>query len=397
VVTGSVAAYKAADLARRLMERGLTVKVAMTAAAERFVTPLTFEALTASPVLRAGFPAPGQEPMAHISFSRGARLALVAPATADMLGKMAHGLADDSVSSMLLASGLPMMAAPAMNSQMYAHPAVQANIKTLAQRGVTLLGPASGALACGESGEGKMEDVGAIVDAVMEKLGGDKPMAGLRVLVTAGGCREPIDAVRYIGNRSSGKMGAAVAAEAARRGASVTLVAAHMETHLPQGVAVQRAYTAQQMMEAVRSSFTSCDILVMAAAVTDYKVANPPERKVKKSETARLELEANPDILADIGARKGSRLVVGFAAETDDLLAEGRRKLLAKNMDMVVINDVSRHDIGFGADHNEVTILTRDGRKIEIPRAAKAEVAGAILDQAADILRAGREKAAGAP
>ena len=394
VVTGSVAGYKAAELARNLAGKGLRVKVAMTSAAEKFVTPLTFEALTGGPVLRAGFPQPGEEPMAHINFSRGARLALIAPATADILGKLAHGVADDSVLSMLLACGLPVMAAPAMNTQMYRHPAVQANIALLAERGVEFVGPTSGALACGEEGEGKMEDVETITAAVMKRLGGERDLAGMRVLVTAGGCREPIDPVRYMGNRSSGKMGAAVARMAARRGAQVTLVAAHMETHLPEGVALVRAYTGMEMRDAVGDAFPRCDILVMAAAVTDYRVEHPAGEKVKKKDSMSLDLIRNPDILASVALEKGNRVVAGFAAETEDHLAAGRKKLVAKNLDMIVINDVSRGDIGFGSDFNEATLLTRDGRKMEIARAAKDSVANAVLDEAAAIWRAnqGRKK-----
>ena len=396
-VSGSIAAYKAADLARRLMDRGLAVKVAMTAAAERFVTPLTFEALTGGPVLRAGFPAPGEDPMAHITFSRGARLALVAPATADILGKMAHGLATDSVTSMILASGLPVMAAPAMNANMYSHPAVQANILTLKRRGVDIIGPAAGALACGDVGEGKMEDVENIVTAVMEKLGGKRDLAGVKILVTAGGCREPIDPVRFIGNRSSGKMGAALAVEAARRGAEVTLIAAAMETPPPEGVAVLRAYTAGEMSEAVHRLFPAADMLIMAAAVADFRVENPAPAKIKKSERLMLDLTANPDVLAIAGAAKGDRILIGFAAETNDALAEGRKKLMAKNLDMIVINDVSREDIGFGSDDNEAIILTRDGRRIEVPKAPKERVAAAVLDQATAMLKAGRKAATGGP
>jgi len=393
VVTGSVAAYKSALLARRLMERGLLVKVAMTASAERFITPLTFEALTGLPVLRAGFPQSGQAPMEHINFSRGARLVVIAPATANTLGKLAHGVADDSILSMLLACGLPVMAAPAMNTQMYKHPAVQSNISTLAARGVTFIGPSSGSLACGEEGEGKMEDVETIFAAVMEKLGGVKDLAGARLLVTAGGCQEPIDPVRYIGNRSSGKMGLAVARVAAGRGAEVTLVAAHMEPSLPgtgtpEGIRVIRAQTAVEMQEAVRQEFVRCDILVMAAAVSDYRVESPAAEKVKKKSAMRLDLIENPDILASVALEKGDRVVAGFAAETEDHLASGRKKLMAKNLDLIVINDVSRGDIGFGSDYNEVTLLTRDGKKIEIARATKDVVAGAVLDHAAAIWRA---------
>ena len=390
VVTGSVAAYKAALLARRLMECGLVVKAAMTAASERFVSPLTFESLTGHPVLRAGFPRPGQPPMEHINFSRGASLVVIAPATANTLGKLAHGLADDSVLSMLLASGLPVMAAPAMNTQMYRHPAVQANIGILAGRDVTFIGPSSGSLACGEQGEGKMEDVETIAAAVVEKLGGKKDLAGVRLLVTAGGCQEPIDSVRFIGNRSSGKMGVAVARQALRRGAEVTLVAAHMETAIPEGLTVVRAFTALEMQAAARQAFIRCDILVMAAAVADYRVVNPATGKVKKKSEMRLDLTENPDILAGLTMDKGSRVVAGFAAETTDHLSSGRKKLMAKNLDLIVINDVSRGDIAFGSDYNEVTLLIRDGRRIDIPRASKDVVAGAVLDNSVEIWRAGR-------
>ena len=395
VVTGSVASYKAAELVRRLMEKGAEVRVAMTGAAEKFVSPLLFESLTGQPVLRADFPGPGEDPMSHINFSRGARLVLIAPATANTLGKLACGIAEDQVSSMLLASGLPVMAAPAMNTMMYLHPAVQENLEKLKARGVTFIGPASGGLACGEEGEGKMEDVESIVCAVMEALEIKKDLAGKRMLVTAGGSREPIDPVRFISNRSSGKMGVAIASAAARRGAQVRLVAAAMETPIPEGISVERAYTAAEMLEAVTRSLEWCDALVMAAAVADYQVASPALQKVKKDGRMELALDPAPDILAAVAKEKGRRLLVGFAAETENAIAGGRKKLFAKNLDMIVINDVSRADIGFGSDQNEVTILARTGAAIAVPRMAKAKVADIILDQVAGLFPGGEDEAAG--
>lgn len=386
-VTGSVAAYKAAEITRRLMDKGLDVRVVMTEHAEKLITPLTFEALTGHEVLRAGMPRPGENPMPHVTLGGWADLVLVAPATANIIGKLANGIADDSLSTLLIASGAPIVMAPAMNARMYIAPAVRENIEKLKARGVRLVGPASGYLACGEEGPGKLANVGEIVSAVLDSLKLGDDLAGLKVIVTAGGTREPIDAVRYIGNRSSGKMGAAIAAAAAERGADVTLIAAPMETPPPAGVEVVQAPTAADMLSEMEARFDGADILVMAAAVGDYRAAKTWNGKVKKTEDWSIRLTANPDILAMMGARKRGQVVAGFAAETEDALAHGKEKLEAKNLDMIVVNDVSRPGSGFGSDYNEVTIIDREGGTIEVPLSEKTAVAHVILDKAAALAR----------
>jgi len=381
VVSGSIAAYKAAELARAIMELGLDVRVAMTRNAEKFITPLTFEALTGGRVLRAGFPEPGEPPMEHITFSRGARLVVVAPATADLIARMAGGLADDNITSMLLATDLPVIVAPAMNVMMYRHPATQSNIALLASRGVMFAGPESGELACGDEGEGRLAPIPQIITAVREKLSLGDDLEGRALLITAGGTREPIDAARYIGNRSSGKMGVALARAAARRGAKVTLVAGIMDVEPPGGVETIRVESAAAMLDEVERRFPGVDALVMAAAVADYRAEQVSGLKVKKAKRWDLPLVENTDILARMAERRQNQILAGFAAETHDVEAAGREKLLRKNLDMIVINDVSRSDIGFGAEENEVTILTRQGAPERVAKAPKARVADAILDR----------------
>jgi phosphopantothenoylcysteine decarboxylase/phosphopantothenate--cysteine ligase len=387
-VTGGIAAYKGAELARRLMELGLCVQVAMTRNAEKFVTPLTFEALTGLPVIRAGLPEPGDDPMPHISVPHSASLMLVAPATANIIGKMANGIADDALSTMLLAADIPVIMAPAMNPAMYANQAVQENIAKLKTRGVRFAGPADGEMACGETGRGRLAPVEDIVSAVKETLALKADMVGLKVVVTAGGTREPIDAVRYIGNRSSGKMGVAIASCAARRGATVTLMAGAMDVEPPGGVTVIRTATAEEMFHAVDEAFKTADMLIMSAAVGDYHVNNRVNSKVKKTEDWTLSLAPNMDILMEMGKHKNGQTLVGFAAETENAEKHGLDKLEAKNLDMIVINDVSREDVGFNSDFNEVTIITKSGTVERIGKSLKTQVAEKILD-AALAVRAG--------
>lgn len=381
-VSGGVAAYKGVELARGLMELGARVQVVMTRNAEKFVTPLTFEALTGSPVIRAGLPEPGDDPMPHISLPRSASLIVVAPATANIIGKMANGIADDTLSTMLLAADVPVVMAPAMNPAMYANPATQENIARLKARGVRFIGPADGEVACGETGRGRLAPVEDIVSAVKAALGMKTDMAGLKVVVTAGGTREPIDAVRYIGNRSSGKMGVAIASSAARRGAVVTLIAGAMDVEPPMGVAVVRTATAEEMFHAVDEAFKTADMLIMSAAVGDYHVNGRSGGKVKKTEGWTLSLAPNVDILLEMGRRKNGRTLVGFAAETENAEEHGLDKLKSKNLDMIVINDVSRDDIGFNSDFNEVTIITRPGTVEQVSKSLKTQVAEKILDAA---------------
>ena len=388
-VTGSIACYKAADLARRLMESGLDVHVAMTANAEKFVTALTFETLTGNPVLSSDFSQ--DDPLAHINFSRGARLVVIAPATANSIGKLAGGIADDTFSTMLLASAAPIVIAPAMNDKMYAHPAVQANIDLLKARGTRFINPASGMLACGDVGEGKLADIDEIARGVVDSLDQQRDMTRLKVVVTAGGAREPIDAVRYIGNRSSGKMGLAIAQASALRGADVTLIAGAMDVAVPEGMKAVQVETTGDMLRAVEEYFDSADVLIMAAAAGDYKAMSVADNKVKKRDSWNIKLVKNRDILMEMGKRKDKQVMVGFAAETDRAEKNGREKLLKKNLDMIVINDVSRNDIGFGADDNELTIVTRDGHDHRTPKAPKTELADTILDQVVRLV-AGRSE-----
>jgi phosphopantothenoylcysteine decarboxylase/phosphopantothenate--cysteine ligase len=386
VVTGSIAAYKAADIARRLMDQGVKVRVAMTSNAEKFVTPLTFEALTGTAVLRSGFPKPGEETMEHITFSREASLILVAPATANFIGKLANGIADDNISTMLLASDLPLLVAPAMNTKMYNHPAVKQNIETLKQRGVGMINPSAGALACGDVGEGKLEEVDEIVGRVVEALELKRDLVGLKIIVTAGGSREPIDPVRFIGNRSSGKMGIAIAKAAAMRGAEVILIAGSLEVEPPEGMEIVKAATAAKMLAEVGARFDASDALIMVAAVGDYHAADISSDKVEKKDEWDIKLVKNRDIISEMSMRGSGQVIAGFAAETDEIEKRGREKLLRKNIDMIVINDVSRPDIGFGSDDNEVTIITRKGDARKHTKMAKSELAEIILDQIARLI-----------
>ncbi|MBI4666287.1 MAG: bifunctional phosphopantothenoylcysteine decarboxylase/phosphopantothenate--cysteine ligase CoaBC [Nitrospinae bacterium] len=381
-VTGGVAAYKAADIARRLMDTGYEPQVVMTANAEKFVTPLTFEAVTGRPALLARMPLPGEDPMPHISALREAALVLVAPATADVIGKMANGIADDTLTTMLLAAGKPVIVAPAMNTRMYNNPAVRENMEKLKSRGITFVGPGSGLLACGDEGEGKLAPVEEIVAAVERVLETRRDMEGLKIIITAGGTREPVDAVRFIGNRSSGKMGVALAEEAFQRGADVTLIAAAMEVEPPASVTVERVESAEELYHALSGKFDGADMLIMAAAVGDYRSAGLNGGKVKKMESWSLTLEPNRDILFTLSRRKTAQFLVGFAAETENAVEYGREKLEYKNLDMIVINDVSRKDIGFGSDYNEVTMITRSGAMESVARSEKPKVARAILDLA---------------
>lgn len=386
VVTGSVAAYKAADIARRLIDEGVNIRVAMTGSAEKFVTPLTFEALTGLPVLRSAFPLPGEEPMEHITFSREAKLVLVAPATANFIGKLANGIADDNISTMLMANDLPLLVAPAMNTKMYSHPAVKQNIATLRQRGVGFIGPSEGALACGDVGEGKLEEVDTIVARVVEELELKRDLRGLKIIVTAGGTREPIDPVRFIGNRSSGKMGVVIAKAAAMRGAEVSLIAGALELSAPEGMETVKAETASKMLAEVSARFDGADALIMVAAVGDYHAADIATEKVEKKEEWDIKLVKNRDIISEMSRRRSGQVIAGFAAETEEIERRGREKLLRKNMDMIVINDVSRSDIGFGSDDNEVTIITRKGETRQLAKMAKSDLAEIILDCMAGLM-----------
>ncbi len=393
-VTGCIAAYKAAGVLRALQKRGAEVRVVMTRQAAEFVGPATFRALADAPVGVGGFDDP-QDAIPHIRAAEWADLLLVAPCTANVAAKLAHGIADDLLTSTALACTAPIMVAPAMNVHMYEAAATQANLAVLRERGVHVLDAESGYLACGEAGPGRLPEPAAVADAALALLegngaGGD--LAGRRVLVTAGPTVEPVDAVRFLSNRSSGKMGYAVAEAAAARGADVTLVSGPVALDAPSGVRRVAVGTADEMLAAARAAFDGADVAVFAAAVADRRPARPVERKLKKgaddAALVAIELEPTPDVLATLAAGKQpGQFVVGFAAETDDVAANAARKLEAKGADMVVANDVSGGK-AFGADDNEALLVTAAGVE-PLPPMAKRALADVILDRAVAALAAG--------
>jgi phosphopantothenoylcysteine decarboxylase / phosphopantothenate---cysteine ligase len=385
-VTGGIAAYKAAELARTLMERGWTVQVVMTAGAQEFVRPLTFAALTGQKVITDMFGTGSAEEtlsssVEHIGVAHGADLLLVAPATADTLAKFAHGLANDFLSTLYLAFRGPVVLAPAMNTVMWEHAATRENIRILTARGHTIVEPGEGLLACGTYGPGRLAEVNAIAGAVAAAANPVRDLEGETVLITAGPTQEPLDPVRFVSNRSSGKMGYALAAAAAGRGAKVILVSGPVQLPPPHNVDLVRVQTALEMREAVISRLPEATIIIKSAAVADYHLSEIPVQKRKKTATRwSLELEPTPDILAEVGQKKGDRILVGFAAETQNMVEEARRKLETKNCDMVVGNLVSQQGIGFESDHNQVTLVTRGGEAIPLPLASKRHVAEQIFD-----------------
>ncbi|MCX8007901.1 MAG: bifunctional phosphopantothenoylcysteine decarboxylase/phosphopantothenate--cysteine ligase CoaBC [Coriobacteriia bacterium] len=386
-VTGGIGAYKACELVRTLTRRGFRVKVVMTEAATRFVAPLTFRTLTREPVATSLWADEPGDPVHHISLAQEADVVVVAPCTANVLAKLAHGRADDLLTTTVLATEAPVVLAPAMNVHMWRKTITQHNLDLLRARGFVIVEPGSGELACGEVGEGRLAEVADIADAVEAEASRVQDLAGARVLVTAGPTYEPIDAVRFIGNRSSGKTGFAIAEEAARRGADVTLVSGPTALLDPFGTRVVRVESALQMREAALAASVEADVVVAAAAVSDVRPAERSEAKLKKDDLpVAIALERNPDILAEIGAMNdGSKVIVGFAAETGDPVAEARRKLEAKRCDLVVGNDVSGH-LGFGTDANRVWFVTREGAE-ELPVLSKREIARALLDRIAAMLR----------
>lgn len=387
-VGGGIAAYKAAELVRLLQERGFSVQVVMTAAAQEFVRPLTFAALTGKKVITEMFASGGGDAVLasaveHIRVAQEHEMMVVAPATADLLARLAHGLANDFLTTLYLAFTGSVVLAPAMNTHMWLHPATQANVRLLLERGHTVMEPEQGPLACGMTGPGRLPEPQRIAAVVHALAGKQRDLEGETVLVTAGPTEEPIDPVRFISNRSSGKMGYALAQAAAARGARVILVSGPVNLIEPYGVTVVRVRTAREMRKAVLEQLEEATIIVKAAAVADYHVARVPEHKIKKTAMRlSLELEPTPDILAEVGQKKGDRLLIGFAAETENLVAEARRKLESKHCDMVVANLVGPEETGFGADENEVTLVMRTGEVVRLPRASKLEVAGAIFDHA---------------
>jgi phosphopantothenoylcysteine decarboxylase / phosphopantothenate---cysteine ligase len=386
-VTGGVAAYKAAELVRRLQQDGFTVQVVMTRGAREFVTPLTFAALSGQKVITDLFAESGGEAnlesaIEHIAVAQHTDLLLVAPATADILAKFARGIADDFLTTLYLASTAPVVVAPAMNVNMWNHAATQENVETLRARGVKIVDPDEGYLACGMTGAGRLAGQAAIVAAVHEALHSVRDLAEEKVLVTAGPTRESLDPVRYFSNRSSGKMGYAVAEAAAKRGAHVMLVSGPTSLDAPQGVERIDVRSAEEMHRAVLDRVAGCSIAIFAAAVTDYRPSEAAPEKIKRSkESMTISLEATPDILASVARNKGERFIVGFAAETENVAENARKKLAAKNADLIVANDVTAEGAGFDHDTNIVTLFARDGRDLPLPRMSKSEVAQRILDE----------------
>ena len=385
-IGGGIAAYKAAELARTLIERGCTVQVVMTDAARKFITPLTMAALTQRKVITDLFSErSGEETLAsaveHIQVARQNDLLIVAPATADLLARFAHGIASDFLSTLYLAFTGKVVLAPAMNTNMWLHPATKANVATLAARRHTITPPPDGLLACGTVGPGRLADPMDIVDAALSTSTARRDLEGETLVITAGPTQEPLDPVRYITNRSSGKMGYALAEAALARGARVILISGPVHVPEPAGVHVIHVRTASDMRAAVLEHLAAATIIVKAAAVADYHVERVPQQKVKKT-MARLSLELSPtpDILAEVGRVKGDRLLVGFAAETENLVAEARRKMESKNCDLVVANLVNHDGTGFESDDNEVVLVSRTGETVKLPRAPKREIAHGIFD-----------------
>jgi phosphopantothenoylcysteine decarboxylase/phosphopantothenate--cysteine ligase len=392
-VGGGIAAYKSAELARALMERGLRVQVVLTDAAQRFITPLTFAALTGRKVITNLFSTASSEEtlssaIEHIAVAQSNDVMVIAPATADLLARLAHGHADDFLTTTYLAFTGPVVLAPAMNSNMWAHPATEENVNTLRKRGHLIVEPEEGILACGMTGPGRLAEPDRIAEVVAglslnSPLGrAPKDLEGETVLITAGPTQEPLDPVRFISNRSSGKMGYALAEAAAGRGAHVVLISGPVHLPPPPGVTLIRVHTAVEMRNAVIEHLGEASIIVKSAAVADYHLSRVPQHKVKKTATRMsLELDPTPDILAELGQKKGDRLLIGFAAETENLTDGARAKLVSKNCDMVVANLVGHDGTGFESDENEAVLVLRTGETIPLARAPKREMADRIFDQ----------------
>src|SRR5579859_656840 len=387
-VTGGVAAYKAAELVRRLQQEGHGVQVVMTRSAREFVTPLTFAALSGQKVITdlfsdsSGGEANLESAIEHIAVAQRTDLLLVAPATADIIAKFARGVADDFLTTLYLASTAPVLVAPAMNVNMWNHAATRENVETLRTRGVKIVEPDEGYLACGMTGPGRLAGLEEILAAVHEVTKAQRDLEGETVLVSAGPTCEDLDPVRYITNRSSGKMGYAIAEAAAKRGAKVILVSGPVSLETPSGVERIDVRTAEEMRRAVEEQFAGASIAILAAAVADYRPAQPRGEKIKKGATPlAISFEPTTDILAEVAKNKGNRMVVGFAAETDHVAENARKKLASKNADLIVANDVTTEGAGFDRDTNVVTLFSRDGRDLALPKMLKSEVAQRILDE----------------
>jgi len=386
-VTGGIAAYKAAELLRLLVKSGAETHVVMTRSAQEFVTPLTFQTLSGNPVHTELFSLIQEQEIGHISLADRADLILVAPATANLIGKVANGVADDLLTTTIMATRAKVLFAPAMNSNMWENPIYQENHAKLESLGYSFIDPAYGDLACGWQGKGKLPDPQVIFNSAQTLLG-NNDLEGKAVLVTAGPTREEIDPVRFLSNFSSGKMGYAIACAARNRGASVVLVSGPVNLPEPKGVETLQVVSAREMHEAVMARAEHADLIIKAAAVADFRPVARGDQKVKKgsAETTTVDLQRNPDILAELGQQKGSRVLIGFAAETEDLLKHAREKLANKNLDMIVANDVTQEGAGFNGDTNIVRFLTADGDVEELPLMSKEEVADTLLDRAAALL-----------
>jgi phosphopantothenoylcysteine decarboxylase / phosphopantothenate---cysteine ligase len=384
-VSGGIAAYKAAEVVRLLQDRGVRVQVVMTRAAQEFVRPLTFAALSGEKVITDLFgaseqPANVESAIEHIVVAQGIDALLVAPATADVIGKFAHGVADDFLSTLFLATTAPAVVAPAMNVNMWQNTATQANVELLRRRGVRIVEPDSGYLACGMTGPGRLASNEAILAAILEVLGASQDLVGQTVLVTAGPTREQIDPVRYITNRSSGRMGYAIVEAALRRGAKVVLVSGPVSIQPPGGAEVVSVETAEQMRQTVLQRLDQVTVVIATAAVSDYRPKTAARQKIKRSGPMALELEPTADILGEVARHRREQVLIGFAAETENVLENACKKLAAKSLDAIVVNDVSRPGIGFDSERNAVTIITHD-EVIEVPETSKWEVAQRVLDQ----------------
>ena len=383
-ITGSLAAYKAADIASKLTQAGARVEVIMTESATRFIAPLTLRNITGRPVVTDMFELASEFSIEHVALAEAADVVAIAPATASLIARLAAGISDDMLTVTVLATKAPVILAPAMNVNMFENSITQDNLAKLKARGFTIVDPAYGRLASGKVGLGRLADVDKIIGTIKQVLGRGGDLAGKRMVVTAGGTQEPIDPVRHIGNRSSGKMGYAIAEAARDRGASVTLVTAPTSLPEPVGMEVVHIETAAQMKEAVAEATSQADALIMAAAVADYQPKSAAKAKIKKeTPSLTLELIRTPDILTEV---KGDFLKVGFAAESEDIVANARQKLEKKQLDIIVANDITDADSGFGVDTNKVTLIDRDGKVENLPLLTKREVADRILDRVVELL-----------
>lgn len=389
-VTGGIAVFKAAALTSKLTQAGAQVKVVMSESATKFVTPLTFQSLSRNEVYTSTFQENNPKVVAHIDLADWADIVLVAPATANIIGKIANGIADDMISTIMLATTADVFIAPAMNVHMYSHPAVQKNMTTLIQYGYSMIEPAEGYLACGYTGKGRLSEPEHIIhylENYYAEMSEAKPLSGKKVLVTAGPTKEKIDPVRFITNHSTGKMGYAIAEEAAKMGAEVTLVSGEVQLEAPANVHVIKVRSAQDMYEAVIAEYEKQDIIVKSASVADYRPKLVHDQKMKKKDgDLSIQLERTIDILKTLGERKTSQILVGFAAETENVEEYAKQKLEKKNADMIVANNVSVKGAGFGSDTNIVTMFKRDGSKIELPILSKHEVAKEILNESVKLL-----------